>query len=173
MRNLAVSIAVSIGCSALALAPVSARAHFTEPPADAAQPEASQPEQPQESAELDIPVSVRDPTPEERARGQVLRKTGTGLLITGGVAAASGLGLTIAFTVIGDRRQGLSDPVLEDVEQAHRVAQVGGILLASGLAIVAVGGFIFARGKNKMEPQPIARIRVTPAFGGLVVSGQF
>jgi hypothetical protein len=151
-----------------------------EPVPPVAPPEATLPAEPPPpepppppSPELDIPVNVRDATPEERRRGQILRKTGTGLLVSGGVIAASGLGLTIAYTVIGDRREDLDNPVLEDIQQANEVAQVGGILLASGLAVVAVGGVIFSRGKKLGEPKPLARVRVTPSLGGLVVSGQF
>ncbi|HVH99763.1 MAG TPA: hypothetical protein VM869_13670 [Enhygromyxa sp.] len=155
---------VTIWCSALALAPVEARAQPPEPP----QPEVAPP-----PPVLDIPMNVRPPTPEERTRGQRMRRSGTGLLITGGVVAASGLGLTIAYTVIGDRRQALDEPVLEHIQQANTVAQVGGVLLASGLAVIAVGGVLFVRGKKLTGPQPLARIRVTPAFGGLVLSGQF
>lgn len=144
-----------------------------EPEQPVAPPEATQPPPQPPSPALDIPVTVRDPTPEERRRSQILRKTGTGLLVTGGVIAASGLGLTIAYTVIGDRREALENPVLEDIEQANELARVGGILLASGIAAIAIGGVVFSRGKKLGEPQPIARIRVTPSLGGVVLSGQF
>lgn len=140
---------------------------------DPEQPDPAQPDETGESPPLDIPVNVRDPTPIERARGLVLRRTGTGLMAGGGIIAAGGLGLTIAYTVIGDQRQALDTPVLADIEQAAKVAQIGGALLASGIAVIAIGGVIFSRGKRLGQPQPIARIRVTPAFGGLVVSGQF
>ncbi|MFO7562944.1 MAG: hypothetical protein R6X02_09910 [Enhygromyxa sp.] len=128
---------------------------------------------PEPSVEELIPQMFRDPTPEERARGQTMRRAGIGIMGAGGVIAVTGFGLTIAYTVIGDRREAVADPVLAEVEQADKVAQVGGILLASGIAAATIGGIIYTRGQRQLEPRPLARLRVSPAFGGLVVSGQF
>jgi len=137
-------------------------------------PEPTPPEQPEAGFEdFAIPVTVREPTPEERARGLLLRKTGSGLMIGGGVVAVAGLVTTIAFTAVGDRHQSAEQPVLDDVERANTGAQIGGITLASGIAIVAIGGIVFVRGKRLLEPQRVAHLRVVPALGGVVVSGRF
>jgi hypothetical protein len=136
----------------LAFAPVSANAALAEPP---------------EAAQQQAPVEGPDPAPEVRTKARTLRRTGTGIMIGGGVIAATGLGLTITFTVLGDRAEELDEPVLADVQHNDDVARVGGILLASGLLTVAVGGIIFATSKKR--PRATARVRVTPTLGGLVL----
>jgi hypothetical protein len=136
----------------LAFAPVTAKATFAEPP---------------EPAPQQAPVEGPDPAPAVRPNARTLRHTGAGFMIGGGVIAAAGLGLTITFTVLGDRAEDVDDPVLAEHEHNDDVARVGGILLASGLAVVAIGGVIFATSKKK--PRATARIRITPTVGGLVV----
>ncbi|WP_181197540.1 hypothetical protein [Enhygromyxa salina] len=111
--------------------------------------------------------------PAEPASVQPWRRAGIGLLGAGGVVAGTGFGLTLAYTILGDRRQGAEDPVLADIEELDASARVGGALLAAGIAIVAVGGIIFVISKKKAGPRSGARIRLAPTFGGLVVSGQF
>jgi hypothetical protein len=152
----------------------------TEP--EVTEPEVMEPEpEPEPEAVVPPPVveepSVQEgftePSPEDRAKGKTMRKAGIGVIATGGVLAAGGLGMTLAFTILGDASQNAEDPVLEDIERHNTMAQVGGILLASGIAVVAIGGIVFARSKKKLEPQPTARVRVAPALGGLVLSGQF
>lgn len=181
---------------ALAILPVSARA---QPGADAAPPEipeidmgefepveivpAPLPEREPEPEPTSEPVveppaeapSALDegPSPAEIAKVQTMRRASIGLIASGGVVATTGLGLTIAFSVLGHRAQNRDAPMIEDIEQQNAAAQVGGILLASGIAVVAVGGIIFASAKRKAESQATARVRVAPAIGGLVVSGRF
>jgi hypothetical protein len=87
------------------------------------------------------------------------------------VIAVGGLGVTLAFTVVGDQRQAVADPIQAGIDQANRITQAGGALLATGLALVAVGGVLFTR--SRARPRTTARVHVTPAWGGLVVSGRF
>jgi hypothetical protein len=173
---------VSIWCSvvtatALAVAPITVRAEFSEPGGEE-QPDATQPETERPGVQPPAP-GVEGPTPPEpsearaNSRSRILRRTGTGVMTTGGVIAASGLGVTIAFTVIGDQRSNADDPVLEQVEQANRVAQIGGILLASGLALIAIGGIVYTRAHSAKRERPVARLRMAPTAGGVIVSGQF
>jgi hypothetical protein len=91
----------------------------------------------------------------------------------GGVLTATGLGITAAFTALGDAAQNAEEPVTEEVERNDAMARVGGILIASGAALVAVGGYIFVNAERKAKEGAVARVRVAPALGGLVVSGQF
>jgi hypothetical protein len=158
MRTMAL---ISIWCSTtmLALAPGTARAQLTEPTAEVQPEPEAEPEQ--------------APDPEPRTSSPARRKAGIGLMATGGVLAASGLGVTIAFTVLGDRQQNAADPQLDEIERMNSNAQIGGILLASGIAIVAIGGAVFATRNKKLERRAVARLRVAPTLGGLVVSGQF
>jgi hypothetical protein len=95
-------------------------------------------------------------------------------MAAGGVAAAAGLGMTLAFTILGDAAQRIEDPVTEDIERNDSLAQVGGILIVSGVALAAVGGVIFSNAERKAkEGSAVARVRVAPALGGLVLSGRF
>jgi outer membrane biosynthesis protein TonB len=145
------------------------------PPTDE-QPEPTVEPLPAEAQEPDfepIPQTFREPTPEERVRGRRMRRAGIGLMTAGGVVSAVGLGLTIAYTVIGDRREEAADPVLAEIERAARGAQAGGITLASGIAVIAAGGIVFSLGNRQLGPQPVARLRVSPTLRGVVVSGQF
>ncbi|KIG16173.1 hypothetical protein DB30_04891 [Enhygromyxa salina] len=97
-----------------------------------------------------------------------------GLLITGGVVATTGMGMTIAFTILGDQLQEREDPAIADIEQRDDMARIGGVLLVSGLAFVAAGGIVFASAaRRKGLTRTEARIRIAPAVGGVLVSGQF
>jgi hypothetical protein len=113
---------------------------------------------------------------EPPAKIHTQRKAGLGVMLGGGAVATVGLGITAAFTILGDQKQGSDEPMLAEVEKANSTATVGGLILASGVAIVAIGGVVFANANRKAEKHRIesmARVRVTPAFGGLVVSGRF
>jgi hypothetical protein len=114
--------------------------------------------------------------PEQLAKIDAQRKAGVVVMGTGGVLAAAGFGMTLAFTVLGDQAQELDEPVLEDIERNNSLTRVGGVALASGVALVAVGGILFTNANRKAEQrraEAMARVRVAPAVGGLVVSGQF
>ncbi len=183
---------------ALMLMPVSVRAEVVqpepplEPPPPEPPPPIEPPPEPQPAPEPQPPpqpqpveplaerpapaaaaVPILGPTPAQIAKLRTMRRAGIGLIATGGVVATTGLGLTIAFTVLGHQEQDADEPVLEDIEQKDSMARVGGIVLASGLAVVAIGGLIFASAKRRAVSLGLARVRVAPAIGGLVVSGRF
>jgi hypothetical protein len=97
-------------------------------------------------------------------------------MTTGGALATVGLSMTVAFTVLGDAAQNVEEPVLEDVERNDSLARVGGVLIASGVALGAIGGILFANAEHKGKQArqgSVARVRVVPAIGGLVLSGRF
>jgi hypothetical protein len=125
-------------------------------------------------APIQDPPEPPGPTPERLARIDTQRKAGIGVMATGGVLVTAGFGMTLAFTLLGDQAQGVEEPITEDIERNDALARGGGILLASGVALAAVGGIIFANAeRKKAEAGSLARVRVMPALGGLVVSGQF
>ena len=157
-----------------------------EPGADA--PEDQQPEDEQPAGEpgredpnlagqdgpSDLTEVLPDPALEQqRAKAKRMRKAGVGLMASGGAVATTGLGLTIAYTILGDREEEVEEPVPADVQQKADIAQVGGILLASGIAIAAIGGIVLIRGRKQAEARPVARLRVVPALGGVLVTGRF
>jgi hypothetical protein len=114
--------------------------------------------------------------PEQLTKIKGQRNAGIAVMATGGVFAATGFGMTFAFTLLGDRAEGEEQPELEDIERNNTLAQVGGVALATGVALVAVGGILFANANRKAEQRKLetmARVRVVPSVGGLVVSGQF
>ena len=123
-------------------------------------------------------------------------------MIAGGVVAAIGFGLAIGFTLKSKslRRDGyalaeeserldcsrmvdvsseckaLSDRITDTADQgnrANRNSVIGGLALAGGVAIVAIGGILYNVGVRKLRPVNSARLRVSPAWGGLVLSGRF
>jgi len=103
-------------------------------------------------------------TVQQIASAKRLKRIGGGVMIGGGIVAAAGLGLTIGFTAKVNKLENEYAPI-EDVDSADRLATVGGILIASGLALVAVGGIVHRRGSKRLE--------VSPALGGVVFSGRF
>ncbi|NJK31114.1 MAG: hypothetical protein HC927_01165, partial [Deltaproteobacteria bacterium] len=82
-------------------------------------------------------------------------------------------GHDVAFAITGRQAQRAELPVIEDIERNNTMAQVGGAILASGLAVVAIGGSVFVIAKRRAESRTTARIQVAPALGGVVVSGRF
>jgi hypothetical protein len=114
--------------------------------------------------------------PEQLEKIQKQRRAGIAVMSAGGLVAAAGMGLTLAFTVLGDQKQSVQDPITADVEDSDLIAKFGGLVLASGVALAAVGGILFANANRKDQQRKVdalGRIRVAPAFGGLVVSGKF
>jgi outer membrane biosynthesis protein TonB len=125
------------------------------------------------AAPVEGPPAPQALSPEQRRKIQAQRWAGIGVKAVGGIVTATGLGITAAFTVVGDAAQNAEEPVTAEVERADALARVGGILIASGAALTAVGGFIFVNAERKLKEGAVARVRVAPALGGLVVSGQF
>jgi hypothetical protein len=179
---------------ALAILPVPASAQPPEPapndpeafepveiipaPPPEREPVAEPEPEPEPVAELEPPVEdpsalAESTSPAQLAKVQTMRRASLGLIATGGVVASVGLGVTIAFSVLGHQAQNREAPVIEDIERNDSMARVGGVLLASGIAVVAIGGILFASAKRKAMSQATAQVRVAPSIGGLVVSGRF
>jgi hypothetical protein len=81
--------------------------------------------------------------------------------------------VVLAFTVIGDHQQRITEPVLSDIQHSDDYARIGGILFGSGLALVAIGGILFVQSHREAPSDTQARVRVLPTLGGVVLSGQF
>lgn len=147
-------------------------------PAPAPQPIEAVPEPPPielpPAPEVPAPIAAEEgPTPAEAARLEAMRKAGVGVMASGGAVAVVGLGMTVGFAIVGRQALNAEEPVSADIERSNTLAQAGGALLASGIAIVAIGGIVFATAKRKAESRTTARVQVTPALGGVVVSGRF
>jgi outer membrane biosynthesis protein TonB len=125
-------------------------------------------------APVEGPPEPEGPSPEQREKIQTQRRAGIGVMSTGAMLAGAGLGMTIAMTIVGDAAQNVEDPVTGDIERSDSVAQVGGMVIVSGVALAAIGGIIFANAARKAkENSAVANVRVAPALGGLVLSGRF
>jgi hypothetical protein len=178
-----------------------------EPPSEAV-PEATAPPEPpppvvSEPPQPPAPVlPPPGPSPEDAARGNRLRTTGVGFMAAGGVFAATGFVLTLAFTL--KSKSALRDQYASEEELQHldcsrmsdpsqacdalaadlqggkdkvrrfdRGATIGGALLIGGIGVVALGGILYRLGIKKLRPITTARLRLNPAYGGMVLSGQF
>lgn len=135
-------------------------------------------------AELDpveaIPDTMVEPVIDEAAlprpdprRVRRMYLAGLGLTATGGAITATGLGLAITYTILGDREEDEADPDFAQVRRMATISQAGGVLIASGLAFAAVGGVILARTRAKMLQLEGRRVFLTPTIGGVVLSGRF
>ncbi len=144
-------------------------APLPEPPPEPEPPPLLEPPPPV----VDEPEPAVGPTPAELAKVQSTRRAGIGIMTTGGALAVVGLGMTIAFSAVNNKELGLDDPLVSTLEQTDTMSKAGGVLLVSGLAIVAAGGIVFAVARKRAEAQTQARVNVAPAIGGLVVSGRF
>lgn len=141
-------------------------------------PEPPQPE-PEPPPPLLLPPSEPPPAEPEPAEPEVeqppvdiqqirtLRKAGIGVMAGGGVVALAGMGVTIAFSALGHQAQNAEEPDIVDIENKNSSAAVGGVLVASGIAILAIGGIVFTTAKRRAAKAESARIRVTPSASGL------
>lgn len=103
-------------------------------------------------------------TPQQIAAAKRLKVIGGGVMVGGGVVAAAGLGLTIGFTSKVNKLTA-DMAAVEEIDKASTLSNIGGVLIASGIAILAVGGIIHRRGSKRLEVQP--------TLGGVVLSGRF
>ncbi len=142
------------------------------------------------------------PSPEDAARGTRMRTTGVGFMAAGGVLAAAGFVLTLAFTLKSksalrdqyaleeelqhrdcsrmidpsQQCEALAADLQGGKDRVHRFdrgATVGGAVLIGGIGVIAVGGILYRLGIKKLRPITTARLRLQPAYGGMVLSGQF
>ncbi len=120
------------------------------------------------------PVIVEGPAPAVQGKYERMRKGGIGLMYSGGLVATTGFGLVLAYTIVGDQHQRREMPIVVEIERSDELARIGGALLASGLAVVAIGGIVFARANRVPAASGAeARVRVLPGLGGVVVAGEF
>jgi hypothetical protein len=121
-------------------------------------------------------------------------------MIGGGVLAAIGAGLTIAFTIQGRKRhdelasaeddrqrQDCSrmtsksctqlatkiDDLNGQLTDANKRTQITGAMMLTGFVVVAVGGLVYRMGIRKLQPPALGRVKLSPTLGGLVLSGRF
>ena len=177
-----------------------------EPPVEPAPPPEPPPEPapPPEPVVGPAPAPAPDPLPAaaDPVRGQKLRRAGIGTMIAGGVVAAVGFGVTLAFTIQGRKRHdelaGVQDDNqrmdcsrmpkpnaacsaiatritdLEDqISGANRTAQISGALMVTGFAVLAIGGIVYRVGMRKLQPPSLGNLRLSPSLGGVVLSGRF
>jgi hypothetical protein len=140
------------------------------------------------------------PGPQDPVGGKKLRTAGIGTMIGGGVLAALGFGLTLAFTIQGRKRHdelalaeddrqrkdcsrmpsksctALATQITDlgnQIDSANKNGQIGGAAMLSGFVVLAVGGLIYRIGVRKLQPPALGRINVSPSLGGVVLSGRF
>jgi hypothetical protein len=140
------------------------------------------------------------PGPTDPVGGEKLRKAGVGTMIGGGVLAALGFGLTLAFTIQGhkrhdelasaeDDRQRMDcsrmgsktctqlatqiDDLGKQIDSANTNGQIGGATMLTGFLVMAVGGLVYRMGIRKLQPPALGRVKLSPSLGGVVISGRF
>ena len=140
-------------------------------------------------------------TPVDLDKAKGLRRAGLGTMITGGVIALGSFATTLAFTIRGTRLEqdlisaednyqlgncsstdsskcdGLKadrDQIRDGILAADRTARITGGILAGGLLITAIGGIVYRVGMKRLSnADNLSRVRVSPSFGGLTISGRF
>lgn len=140
-------------------------------------------------------------TPVDLDKAKGLRRAGLGTMITGGVIALGSFATTLAFTIRGTRLEqdlisaednyqlgncsstdsskcdGLKadrDQIRDGIISADRTARITGGILAGGLLITAIGGIVYRVGMKRLSnADNLSRVRVSPTFGGLMLSGRF
>jgi hypothetical protein len=146
------------------------------------------------------PTPSAPPGPVDPEGGKRLRNAGIGTMAGGGVIAALGFGLTLAFTIQGRKRhdelvlvederqrkdcsrQGsktctaLAAQIADlgkQMDSANKNGQVGGALMLTGFVVLAVGGLVYRMGIRKLQPPSLGRVKISPSLGGVVLSGRF
>ncbi|MCA9690071.1 MAG: hypothetical protein KC636_10715 [Myxococcales bacterium] len=141
----------------------------TQPPApEATAPAESAPEGPSDATAEELGAV----THEDRVKAEKLRRAGVGVMIAGGVLAAAGLGVTLGFTIRANQLES-REAATEDIDQANMITQIGGGVLAGGIAMIAVGGVLLVTGKRRLHPPETARVSVSPTLGGVLLRGRF
>ncbi|PCC71772.1 hypothetical protein [Nannocystis exedens] len=129
-----------------------------------------------------------------------MRNAGVGTMIAGGVVTLAGFAVTLGFTLRGNKLEkdlvgaedayqlgdcsrvdsGECDTLTADRDEirqgilaADRMTAVGGGILAGGILVTAVGGIIYRVGVRRLTNTNVSRLRVSPTFGGLSISGRF
>ena len=172
--------------------------NLAPPPPDAPPPDAPPP--PDVVGPTPPPAPLDIPGPVDPVGGEKLRKGGIGTMLGGGVLAALGFGMTLAFTIQGRKRQdelvlaedqrqkddcsrdgskactALATQIKDlnsQMDSANRNTQVGGAIMLTGFVVMAVGGLVYRMGIRKLQGPALGRVKVSPSLGGVVLSGRF
>lgn len=150
-------------------------------------------------AEGPAPAPEPAATPVDPVKANKLRVAGMGTMIAGGVLSLAGFAMILGFSIRGNKfeedlvtiedkysSEGCSGKGGKECNaiQAERTDIRNGILfsdyytklagagLAAGLLVTAIGGIIYRRGMKGLSNN-VARVRVSPSWGGLSISGRF
>ena len=171
-----------------------------EPPPVGTPPDAgTPPESTPPVAEGPAPAPEPAAKPVDPVKANKLRVAGMGTMIAGGVLSLAGFAMILGFSIRGNKfeeklvtiedkfsTEGCSGKGGKECNaiQAERTEIRNGILfsdyytklagagLAAGLLVTAIGGIIYRRGMKGLSNN-VARVRVSPSWGGLSVSGRF
>lgn len=170
------------------------------PPTEPAPPAEPAPPEPETAAPP--PASPPPPalTPADTAQAQKMRNAGAGTMIAGGIVTLAGFAVTLGFTLRGNKLEkdlvgaedayqlgdcsrvtsgdcpsltANRDEIRQGILDADRMTAVGGGILAGGILVTAIGGIIYRVGVRRLTNADVARVRVSPTFGGLSISGRF
>jgi hypothetical protein len=146
------------------------------------------------------PAVEPPPAPVDTVKANKLRRAGSGVMITGGAIALAGFAMTLAFTLRGNKfekdlitvegnyssedcsRGGGSQcdaltaqrqETRDGIANSDRYTKISGGILAAGILVAAIGGIVYRRGMKQLGTANISRLRVSPTFGGLSLSGRF
>lgn len=169
-------------------------------PEPAPAPQAEPEPEPEPAAAAPIGPEPPPAAPVDAAGAQRLRTSGVGTMIAGGVISLVGFGMTLGLTVRGnklerdlvgaeeayqiddcsrvasaecDRLTRERDDIRDGILKADRLTAISGGILAGGLLVTAIGGIIYRVGVRRLTDAHVARVRVSPSFGGLSISGSF
>lgn len=168
-----------------------------EPPPVGTPPVGAPPETSPPATEGPAPAPA--PTPVDPVKANKLRVAGIGTMIAGGVLSLAGFAMIIGFSVRGNKfeeklvtvedkysEEGCSgkggkecDAILVERTDIRNgilfsdyYTKLAGAGLAAGLLVTAIGGIVYRRGMKGLSNN-VARVRVSPSFGGLSISGRF
>lgn len=149
------------------------------------------------------PVGPEPPpaAPVDLGKANKMRKSGSATMIAGGAIAVVGFGLTLGFTLRGNKAENdlvdaedryqkedcsrmdsgqcdqltaERDAIRDKITGSDNLTKIAGGVLAAGLIIAAAGGIVFRLGMKRINTaNETARLRVSPTFGGLSLSGRF
>ncbi|MEZ4454609.1 MAG: hypothetical protein R3B09_34475 [Nannocystaceae bacterium] len=171
-----------------------------EPPAPEPEPAPEATPAPTPPAVGPTPPPTPEPTVKDIEKAQKLRKGGIYTMATGGGVALIGLGMMVGYTIqgrrIGEDLLGIQENISRKdcayksssecdalkasaadtqsrKDNANLTGQVSGAIFGAGLLVVALGGVAYRQGIKKMKRVDFARVRVTPTWGGAMITGRF
>lgn len=142
-------------------------------PEPAAAPEPTPEPVPAEPAPVVAEAPEPGPSVQVLEQGKLARRRARAELVTGGVLLGLGLGGVAAMTVGLLQKSGADDLGAKSLARADSMiaagAASGAMGLAMGIALLVEG----ARDRKAARSAEVARVRVAPTLGGLVLSGRF